>query len=201
MQSETILHVRSSPRGMLSASRRMGDRVVARLARGGGSIIVRDVALGLPTVDGQWIEAAYADPMTRTQAQKQALRLSDELIAEARAASVWIIEAPMWNFGAPASLKAWIDQICRVRETFAYSENGPIGLLKGKRAVVCIASGGVPPESPGDFLTGHVKQVLSFLGIDDVAIFAAARLVFEGETPLERALAEIDAHFPAMAAA
>lgn len=201
MQSETILHVRSSPRGAQSASRRMGDRVVQRLAREGASVVVRDVSMGVPVVDAAWVEAAYAEPAMRTPAHVQALMLSDQLVAEARAASTWVIEAPMWNFGVPASLKAWIDQICRVRETFAYSENGPMGLLKGKRAVVCIASGGVPPGSPGDFLTGHLKQVLGFIGVEDVTMVAAARLVFEGDAPLEQALAEIDARFPAMAAA
>jgi FMN-dependent NADH-azoreductase len=84
---------------------------------------------------------------------------------------------PMYNFGMPAALKAWIDLIARPKVTFAYTEGGPVGLLEGKRAIVAVASGGVPVGAPIDFATPHLQQVLKFVGIDDITVHTAKDLV------------------------
>ena len=97
-------------------------------------------------------------------------------MAELKAADVLIVTTPMYNFGVPATLKAWIDLICRARLTFEYTENGPVGLLEGKKAYVVITSGGVPIGAPVDFVTPYLKQVMTFIGITDVEyIFAGQR--------------------------
>src|SRR3546814_3466262 len=71
-----------------------------------------------------------------------ALAASDQLIAELITADTLVIGCPIYNFAIPAPLKAWLDQICRARVTFTYSDNGPKGLLTGKRAIVVMTSGG-----------------------------------------------------------
>lgn len=95
------------------------------------------------------------------------------MIAELRAADIIVIATPIYNFAAPASLKAWMDLVARPRETFRYTENGPEGLLAGKTAMVTVSSGGVQVGSPADFLTPHLTFFLGFIGIKDVSVTAA----------------------------
>ena len=113
----------------------------------------------------------------RSTEQNDALALSNQLIAQLQSADVLVIGVPIYNFSVPAALKAWVDQICRAGVTFQYTENGPQGLLEGKRAVIVIASGGVPIDSPADFATPYMKQVLSFIGITDVEVIPADSLM------------------------
>ncbi|MEM9209697.1 MAG: NAD(P)H-dependent oxidoreductase, partial [Pseudomonadota bacterium] len=83
------------------------------------------------------------------------------------------IGAPIYNFGVPAVLKAWVDMIARARLTFQYTDKGPVGLLEGKRAYVVVASGGVSVDSPVDFATPYLRQALRFIGIEDVTVIPA----------------------------
>ena len=78
-------------------------------------------------------------------------------MAELLAADTIVIGAPVYNFGVPASLKAWIDLVARVGVTFRYTENGPEGLVKGKRVIIAMASGGVPVGADCDFATPYLK--------------------------------------------
>ncbi len=193
--TRTVLRIDSSARTQGSISRAVLDHLVAELAAqpGHASLITRDIAKGLPMVDGAWIEAAYTDPSARTPAQRDKLALSDSLVAELEAADTILIGAPMYNFSVPAALKAWIDQICRVRVTFRYSEQGIEGLLKGKRAIVVITSGGVPLGAPVDFVTPYIRHVLGFVGITDVTVIDAGRLNFEGAAKIDAAKAAASA--------
>ena len=109
----------------------------------------------------------------RTAAQREKLAFSDTLVDELKAADIVVIGAPIHNFSVPASLKAWIDLVARVRLTFRYTENGPVGLLEGKKAYVLTPSGGVPVGSPVDFATPYLRHALAFIGIDDVEIIGA----------------------------
>jgi FMN-dependent NADH-azoreductase len=94
-----------------------------------------------------------------------------------------------------------IDQIARVRVTFRYSGTGIEGLLKGKKAYVAIATGGVPLGAAVDFVSPYVRHILGFVGINDVTLIDASRLNFEGETKVTRAKAEvINLLTPALAA-
>ena len=189
---KTILRVDASARKTGSVSRDLTDRLIADLsARSPGArVITRDVSNGLPFVTETWIGANFTDDAERTDAQRDTLALSDTLIAEIETADILAIGVPVYNFGIPASLKAWVDQIARARKTFQYTENGPVGLLKGKKAVLVVASGGTAMGSDIDFATGYMRHVLGFIGIDDVSIIAADQLVMRGEDALTGAEAQ-----------
>ncbi len=190
-----VLRVDASARSEGSSSRKLGDRLLERLheeSQTAPSVKHRDVAKGLPFVDEEWVGANFTDPSERTDRQKQVLELSDDLVGELREADVLIIGSPIYNFGIPASLKAWIDLIARARETFRYTENGPVGLLEGKKAYVLMASGGTRLGSEIDFASGYLRHILGFVGIHDVEVIAADRGMARGGEALEMALAEVD---------
>lgn len=162
-----VLKIDASGRTDGSVSRDMSDRIAQRFANG-GKIVSRDLNDHLPFIDENWIGANFTPAEKRTEAQKQTLALSDRLIEELRAADTLVIGTPVYNFGIPATLKAWVDQIARAGVTFRYTEDGPEGLLKGKKAVVAFASGGVPMGAAMDHVTPYLKTVLGFVGITEV---------------------------------
>ena len=153
--------------------------------------ITRDVADGLPVVNPAWIGANFTEADKRTDEHKAALALSDTLIGELKAADVVVIGVPVYNFGIPAALKAWVDLVCRARETFRYTEDGPEGLLKGKKAYLVYASTGVPLDSEVDFAGRYMRQMLSFVGITDVTVISAAEQLFREEEAREKARGQI----------
>lgn len=201
-----VLRVDASGRQAGSVTRQLADRFLVALAQRHDEILVtrRDVAEGLPFVDAAWIGANATDPQARDAAQRQALAGSDALVREVQAADVLVIATPIYNFGVPASLKAWIDQIARARLTFHYTDSGPEGLLTGKRAYLLMASGGTPVGGAIDFATPWLKFVLGFLGITDVEVVAAERLMVQGENAIataERRIASLLEATPAAQAA
>lgn len=167
-----ILRIDAAARDGGSISRELTDQFVAGL-EGTGTVVTRDLTEPLPHVDSVWVEATNTPPDARTDAHKAALALSDRLVDEIEQADLLVIGLPVYNFGVPASLKAWIDLICRVGRTFSYTAEGPLGLVKGKRAVVIYVSGGTPIGSDIDFASGYLRHVLGFIGIDDVEFVAA----------------------------
>lgn len=188
-----VLRIDSSARRQGSVTRELADLLVDRLASqaGGIRLVVRDLAEGLPFVNEEWISANFTDPGARSERQREVLAKSDSLVAELTEADVLIIGAPMYNFGIPAALKAWVDMVARARLTFRYGENGPVGLLTGKRAYLVMATGGTPVGSGIDFASGYLRHVLAFMGIMDVEIIAAERLMVQGEDARAAAVAEI----------
>jgi len=190
-----ILKIDSSSRHEGSASRQLATRLANRISaeNSGVSIVSRDVSGGFPIISEDWISANFTPRDERSETQNDLLKLSDILISELHAADTLVIGVPIYNFGVPAALKTWIDLICRVGETFRYTEGGPEGLLTGKRAVVTVASGGVPVGSPADHATSYLTQVLGFIGITDVTYVSATGLAMDPEAPLRAAEAEIDA--------
>lgn len=183
--TNTILQINASARHSGSVSRQLVAELVENLSTPNETrIIHRDVSAGIAVVNDDWVAANQTPKDERSEQQVSALTTSDLLIEEVRKADTLVIGVPIYNFGIPASLKAWIDQICRVGETFSYTENGPVGHLTGKRAFVVITSGGVGSGSELDFATNYMKHVLGFIGINDVEIIAADRLMFDGETKL-----------------
>ena len=191
----TVLKINSSSRNTGSVSRQMTDRLVQRLVAENTSVTVleRDVAQGLPTITEDWIGANFTPADARSQDQVDLLQLSDNLLAELRQADTLVIGLPIYNFGIPASLKAWIDLVCRAGETFRYTETGPEGLLTGKRAIVTVASGGVPVGSPMDHATTYLTQVLAFVGITDVTYVSATGLAMDADAAIKSAENQIDA--------
>ncbi|MGO4853782.1 FMN-dependent NADH-azoreductase [Phaeovulum sp. W22_SRMD_FR3] len=189
-----ILRIDSSIKGPASVTRKVADKIIAKLLADNPSSVVteRDVANGgVPLIDGTWIGAAYTPKDARSADQAATLALSDELIAEIKAADVLVIGMPVYNFGITGPLKAWIDQIARVGETFQYTEAGPQGLVQGKRAIVAYASGGVPFGSGYDIASTYLRQVLAFIGVTDVAFVAAEGVAMDEAAAVARAEAQI----------
>lgn len=168
----TVLHINASGTRTGSVSRDATQELLAQLNP--TQVIIRDLAAEpLPQVDANWITTRLIPQDELTDENRATLALSDMLIDEIKTADVILIGMPMYNFGMPASLKLWIDLIARPKVTFTYTENGPVGLLEGKRAVVAVASGGVPVGSPVDFATPHLQTVLRFIGITDIDVKVA----------------------------
>ncbi|WP_299146963.1 NAD(P)H-dependent oxidoreductase [uncultured Tateyamaria sp.] len=186
----TILHIDSSARTQSSVSRNLSARIIAQL--GGGDVIRRDLTESLPLIDEAWIGSAWTPKDERDLVQRDKLSLSETLIAELRAADTIVIGAPIYNFSVPAALKAWIDLVARAGETFKYTETGPVGLLEGKRAILAIASGGTAVGSDIDFASGYLKHIMGFIGIHDVEIIAADRVMAQGDQAIAEANAQID---------
>ena len=202
-----VLRVDASARVAGSVTRQLADRLLDGLAAHAPGLDLqrRDLAQGLPFVDADWVTANLTDPDARTAAHRATLAGSDALVAEVMAADVWVIATPVYNFGVPASLKAWIDQIARARLTFRYTENGPQGLLEGKKVYIVVATGGTEVGSAIDFATPWLKFVLGFLGVRDIQVIAADRGMARGDNARLDAAAHIDAllerDWPARAAA
>jgi FMN-dependent NADH-azoreductase len=196
-----VLRVDSSARRDGSVTRRVADALIEQLEMSEGplDVTLRDLAVTLPMfVDAAWVDANFTPAEQRSAAQRVALVESDTLVAELKAADVLVIGVPIYNFGIPATLKAWVDMVARARLTFRYTENGPVGLLRGKRAFLVVASGGTAVGGEIDFATGYLRHVLGFLGIDDVEIVAADRLMPRGEeAALEEAQRRIAHLLPA----
>lgn len=168
----TVLHINASGTMTGSVSRTATAKLLAGLAP--TRVITRDLAqTPLPQVDETWITTRLIPQDDLTPDDRAVLALSDDLIAEVQAADVILIGVPMYNFGIPASLKLWIDLIARPGVTFSYTSDGPVGLVDGTRAIVAVASGGVPVDSPADFATPHLRHVLGFVGIKDITVHVA----------------------------
>ncbi|MGD2082914.1 MAG: NAD(P)H-dependent oxidoreductase [Chromatiales bacterium] len=199
-----VLRVDASARREGSATRRLGDELLEalRTRHGDLEVRVRDLAVeSPPAVDAAWVAANATAPEDRTPAHRAALAASDALVDELEAADVVVIGMPVYNFGVPAALKAWIDMVARARRTFRYTPNGPEGMLRGKRAYLLMASGGVGVDSAVDFATPYMRHVLGFVGIDAVEVIAADRLVAGAEERLSAARERISGLLAPVAAA
>lgn len=184
-----ILHIDSSARTTGSTTRALSAKIVAQL--GDKDVTHRDLADALPQIDGDWVQANFTPAEDRTRGQIAKLALSDRLVSEIEAADVIVIGTPIYNFGVPAALKAWIDLVARAGRTFRYTADGPVGLLSGKRAIVAIASGGTEVGSDIDFASGYLRHVLGFLGITEVDIVSADRQAAGAEASQARAVEQI----------
>ncbi len=190
-----ILRVESSIKGEASISRKLTDRIIARLtaADPDATVTLRDLSAGVPHIDGAWMGAVFTPAEARTPEQADRAAYSDALLAEVRAADTLVIALPVYNFGVPAPLKGWIDHLARKGETFQYTEAGPEGLLKGKRAIIALSSDGTKIGSEIDFASGYIRHMLGFFGITDVDFIAADQMIFGPEETLKKAEAQIDA--------
>lgn len=193
-----VLRVDASARHTDSISRRLSDHLVDTLEAQYGSIAVtyRDLDQEpLPFVNDDWITANFTAPDQRSDWQRKALAISDRLVQELLDTDLLLIGVPLYNFGIPAALKAWVDMVARARLTFRYTETGPEGLLKNKRAYLLLASGGVKTGSEVDFATSYLRHILGFLGVTDVTIIAADQIMQRGDEAQNHAFAQIDGLF------
>ncbi|MCZ4271613.1 NAD(P)H-dependent oxidoreductase [Maritalea porphyrae] len=189
-----ILRIDSSAMGHKGQSSQLTTRIIETLSANQmvASVETRDLNDSLPHLDQNWVMANNTPEEERTATQKDALLLSDVLVDEIGAADLLVIGVSLYNFAVPASLKAWIDLVCRVRKTFAYGENGPQGLMTGKKAIVTFSSGGTPFGSDIDFASDYMRHILGFIGISDVE-FVVAEQHFMVSDAIEKANGSADA--------
>jgi FMN-dependent NADH-azoreductase len=189
-----VLLVMSSPRGQQSYSQQVARGIVddLKIAHPAAKIVVRNVAKNpLPHVGEAFVSGMTQKPEQRSAAETQALALSDALIEELAAADVVVLAVPMYNFGLPSALKAWIDHVVRAGSTFRFGANGPEGLLRNKRAIVVVSRGGVYSDGPMkqlDFQESYLKSVLGFIGITDVEMVRVEGVAM-GEQAVRTAMA------------
>lgn len=195
-----ILQINSSLRGAQSESTRVANAIVAKVAAAnpGATVSVRDLGANPhPVLDEAALGALFTPADQRTAEQAARVALDDALIAEAQAADVIVLGAPMYNFGMPIQLKAWFDAIARAGVTFRYTENGPEGLLKNKKVVVAAARGGIYPLD-ADPQVPHIRMLLNFLGLTDHEfIYSAGQAM--GPEAAAKGQAEADAAVAALA--
>ncbi|CUH74825.1 FMN-dependent NADH-azoreductase [Tropicibacter naphthalenivorans] len=187
--TNTVLRIDASARTEGSVSRQLADEIIAKLAP--AKTITRDLAAGLPLMDAAWIGANFTPDEDKTDLDRQTLALSDALVAELKAADTVLIALPIYNFGVPTSLKAWVDLVARARVTFRYTEDGPEGLLTGKRAILAIASGGTEVDGPIDYATPYLRHILNFMGITDIQVVRSDRMAVDPQASSERAHEDI----------
>jgi FMN-dependent NADH-azoreductase len=189
---KSLLQLHSSLFADNSVSRQISDKLVAQLRENKevNQVITRNLAeAAIPHLDATWITALTTAAEERTAEQQQMVDYSDKLIAEIQTADVVVIGAPMYNFGVPTVLKAWFDHIARAGVTFTYTDKGPEGLLTGKVAYVVTTRGGIHKDASTDTQVPFLKNILGFVGIQDVHIIYAEGLNM-GEEQREKGFAE-----------
>ena len=196
-----ILQINSSARSAGANSTRLADAVTTRLkaANPGAVVELRDLAAHPhPVLDEAALGALFTPAEQRSPEQAARVALDDALIAQVQSADAIVIGVPMYNFGVPVQLKTWIDAIARAGVTFRYTENGPEGLVKGKKVYVALARGGIYRDTPADSQVPYLKGVLGFLGMTDVEFIYAEGLAMGPETA-DKAFAEAEAAIAALA--
>jgi FMN-dependent NADH-azoreductase len=180
----TLLQVDSSPRSERSISRALTKQFIQtwQHAYPEGRMTHRDTGrCPVPLIDEAWITAAFIPPDQLKPDLKTVLEISDELIDELLAANFLVFGIPMYNYSIPANFKAYLDQIVRVRRTFAIDSDGYKGLVNGKKAVVITTRGGSYAGSPLDFQESYLRAVFKFIGITDIAFIHAENLAMGTE--------------------
>jgi len=174
--NKNVLIIKSSPAANSSVSNEIADYLVSQLGNKHESydFLIRDLAkTPAPQIDGPVLEAFFTAPDQLTDEQQALVEPSLELIGELKAADIIVFASAMHNFSISALLKAYIDQICRFGLTFQYGENGPEGLLNGKKAVVISSAGGDFQQEHAkamDFQTPYLQRILNFIGIEDISV-------------------------------
>ena len=186
-----ILVIESSARTQGSISRQLTAEFIGQwhAAHPADSVTVRDLARDpVPHLDATLLGSWMTPAEQQSGAEQAALARSNLLTDELLAADVLVLASPMYNFGIPSTLKAWLDHVLRAGVTFKYTETGPQGLLSGKRAIVLTARGGIYAGGSMDHQEPYLRQALAFIGIHDVRFVHAEGLNLGAEF-LERGLA------------
>lgn len=164
-----LLHLDSSILGENSASRPLTSAIVARWqdAVPALGVTYRDLAASpLPHLSGGSLAGADAGEAAEAE------RVMQEFLE----ADVVVVGAPMYNFGVPSTLKAWIDRVAVAGKTFRYTETGPQGLAGGKKVILASSRGGFHQHNGADFQEAYLRQVFGFLGVTDIEVVRAEGL-------------------------
>lgn len=201
-----ILLILSSPRGAASYSTQVARALTDRLATAAqpANVTVRDLTVEprLPHIDEAFATGRVLPPTDPlSPAQHAALAISDQLIGELSAAQVIVIASSMINFSISSTLKTYIDYVARPGVTFRYSEQGPEGLLKGKKVYLVQARGGVYSQGPmqeANFQEPYLRRILGFIGLTDITSILIEGVAF-GPEATDKAVAAALAQVAAIA--
>ncbi|SDG53736.1 FMN-dependent NADH-azoreductase [Epilithonimonas hungarica] len=196
---KNILHIISSPRKELSASRKLGTAVIEKIQEKYPDVIVKERDLtknSVPLLEEKHINTFFTPAENHSPEQAEINQYSTDLISELQEADIIIIDSPMYNFSVPATLRAYFDFTSRAGYTFKYDENGPKGLLNDKKLYIAFTSGNIYSEGPYQIFDSNVpyiKNVFGFYGVKDVSVFRAEGLAIPGimETALEKGIESI----------
>lgn len=196
---KNILHIISSPRVEISASRKLGNAVVKRIQEKYPDAVVKERDLTkhlVPVLEEKHINTFFSPAESHSPEQAEINEYSTGLISELQEADIIVIDSPMYNFSVPATLRAYFDFTSRAGYTFKYDENGPKGLLNDKKLYIAFTSGNIYSEGPFqiyDSNVPYIKNVFGFYGVTDVSVFRAEGLAIPGimETSLEKAIDNI----------
>jgi len=180
-----ILQINASIRGADANSTQLASALVKQLIaqEPAEQVQVRDLGQDPhPPIDSTALQALFTEGDQRTPEQQARVALDDALIQEIQQADTLVLAVPMYNFGIPAQLKSWFDAIARAGVTFRYTEQGAEGLLKGKKAYVTLARGGIYRDTPNDTQVPYLKTMLGFLGISDIEWIYAEGLAMGAES-------------------
>ena len=188
-----IYQIDSSARKEGSTSRALAKKVLEKIKKPGDEVIYRDLNDEMVFVTGLTESGMNIDQKDQNENHKKMFKLSDQLVKELKESDIIIISAPIYNYGPPATLKAWSDLAARVGETFRFKSNGRReGLLKNKRAYLVITSGGTKLNSNEDFLTPWLKFILNFFGIEKIDIICADQMALDYEKSIKNAEDQIN---------
>ena len=188
-----IYQIDSSARKDGSTSRALAKKVLEKIKKPKDEVIYRDLNDEMVFVTGLTESGMNIDEKDQNENHKKMFKLSDQLVKELKESDVIIISAPIYNYGPPATLKAWSDLAARIGETFRFKPNGRReGLLKNKRAYLVITSGGTKLNSNEDFLTPWLKFILNFFGINKIDIICADQMALDYEKSIRDAEKQIN---------
>jgi len=188
-----IYQIDSSARKEGSTSRALAKKLLDKIKKPEDKIIYRDLNDEMVFVSGLTESGMNIDEKDQTEHHKKMFELSDTLVKELKDSDVIIISAPIYNYGPPATLKAWSDLAARIGETFRFKPDGRReGLLKNKRAFLVITSGGTKLNSNEDFLTPWLKFILNFFGIEKVEVVSADQMALDYEKSIKDAETQIE---------
>ena len=188
-----IYQIDSSARKDGSTSRALAKKVLEKIKKPDDDVIYRDLNDEMVFVTGLTESGMNIDQKDQNENHKKMFKLSDQLVKELKESDIIIISAPIYNYGPPATLKAWSDLAARVGETFRFKPNGRReGLLKNKKAYLVITSGGTKLNSNEDFLTPWLKFILNFFGIEKIEIICADQMALDYEKSIKNAEKQIE---------
>tara|TARA_B100000780_G_scaffold189256_1_gene133142 strand:+ start:302 stop:889 length:588 start_codon:yes stop_codon:yes gene_type:complete len=188
-----IYQIDSSARKEGSTSRLLAKKLLDKIKKLEDEIIYRDLDDEMVFVSGLTESGMKIEEKDRSEHHKKMFELSDTLVNELKESDIIIISAPIYNYGPPATLKAWADLAARVGETFRFKPNGRReGLLKNKSAYLVVTSGGTKLNSSEDFLTPWLKFILNFFGIEKVEVVSADQMALDYEKSIKDAEAQIE---------
>ena len=187
-----IYQIDSSARKEGSTSRSLAKKLLDKIKKPEDNVIYRDLNDEMVFVTGLTESGMNIDAKDQNENHKRMFKLSDQLVKELKESDIIIISAPIYNYGPPATLKAWSDLAARVGETFRFKPNGRReGLLKNKKAYLVITSGGTKLNSNEDFLTPWLKFILNFFGIEKIDIICADQMALDYEKSIKDAEKQI----------